>query len=772
MWITRIKLTVLALAIFLVLCHNPAYASSPAPDSHETTTHGTDWPMFGHDAMHTGTIHNEIDAVTRGITLLNSYETGGVVRSSPAVADIDGDGSPNILVGSFDRRLYNLGDTGGHGDEGSQDEGGHGDQTHEVASLLIWMHETQDWVESSPAVADLDGDGLLEIVVGSHDGNVICLDSSGKLKWSYETGDAVVSSPTAYDLDGDGHLEVVVGSSNGMVYAIDYQGGPIWNFTAMGSVVSSPAVVDLDGDDEPEIIIGSSDGMIYCLDTSGGVKWTYATNGPVRSSPAVGDLNGDGKLEVVIGSNDDSIYCLDASGNMKWFYSTNGPVLSSPAIGDLDGDHEVEIVVGSSDSTIYCLDSEGDLKWSYPTNAPVDSSPAIGDLDQTEGLEVVIGSSDGNVYCISSSGTILWKYTTKGAISSSPALADVNHDGIPEVIVGSDDNTVYILEINMDSDHDGLFNTEEHEIGTDAHSPDSDHDGIMDGEDTYPLDFDNDGVPDFEDVFRSINNRTVYAMGGFFILILVGVLYLSLEFMRAAKLDMYAKTKATEFKKSAIAGFIDFSSDFVKLVQALPAQSKKTKVLLMVGAIIALQGFMVFSYLNYMVIQWSINFCFIGCHVGSPLMAEPYYAWNESAHGNNVAACHDCHHARPLDNAMLFYKTLFVWPTEIKNPVHMTDHKCTQCHGELEEVKTKYMSPLVPPTLKRIEEGDLPLELSSSDTGHGVHVSREEIECVACHATAGVHRFKPKGNVCDKCHYDPRLGPPEEYKVSAHGGGH
>ena len=80
-----------------------------------------------------------------------------------------------------------------------------------------WPQTTGDWVESSPALGDLDEDGHLEVIVGSNDMKVYAWHGNGTpvAGWPQTTGDIVRSSPALGDLDGDGDPEVVVGGCSG-----------------------------------------------------------------------------------------------------------------------------------------------------------------------------------------------------------------------------------------------------------------------------------------------------------------------------------------------------------------------------------------------------------------------------------------------------------------------------------------------------------------------------------------------------------------------------
>ena len=114
-------------------------------------------------------------------------------------------------------------------------------------------------VLSTPAIADLDGDGSQETIVGSHDDNIYCIDGSGNLVWAFTTSDDIQSSPVAVDLDFDGTLEVLVGSKDNNLYCLSHTGAKEWNFTANNWIRSSPTVADLNYDGLLEILIVSDE---------------------------------------------------------------------------------------------------------------------------------------------------------------------------------------------------------------------------------------------------------------------------------------------------------------------------------------------------------------------------------------------------------------------------------------------------------------------------------------------------------------------------------
>ncbi len=345
-----------------------------------------DWPMFRHDAAHTG-IAGEV--VEPPLDLLWKYPTGNWVYSSPAAS------GGVVYVGSTDNNIYAL-DT--------------------LTGVLKWKYTTGGAVYSSPAVSG----GV--VYAGSGDNNVYALDAAtGNLKWKYTTGGFIESSPAV-----SGGV-VFVGSHDNNVYALDAATGNLkWKYTTGGLILSSPSVSG------SVVYVGSWDNNVYALDAvTGNLKWKYTTGSYVSSSPTVSN----GVVYVGLGSQDTNAYALDAAtGNLKWKYAIGGNhslpwgmSLSSPAVSG------GVVFVGSDDNNVYALDAAtGNLKWKYTTGGLIESSPAV------SGGVVYIGSRDNNIYALdAATGNLKWKYTTGNLIRSSPAISG----GI--VYVGSDDQNVY-----------------------------------------------------------------------------------------------------------------------------------------------------------------------------------------------------------------------------------------------------------------------------------------------------------------------------------------
>lgn len=330
-----------------------------------------------------------------------------------------------------------------------------------------WPLSAGGRTNSAPAIADLDLDGDLEIVVSSfsnlrawnHDGTQI-------FTLPFDPGDEhfIYASPSIWDLDNDNDLEIITGGRDGKVYIVHHDGtaftsgGFTWPQTTGGPIRGTPAIADLDGDGEVEIVAGSEDGNVsaWNLDGNDVPGWPINIGQPVISSPAVGNIDGDAnhELEVVVGADDGKVYAWHHNGNAVGGWPVDIPgslVLTSPALTDLDENGDLEIVISGKDALLSVLEHDGSkvAGWS-PVTLPAISynSPVVGDLDGDDVPEIVIGSYNEKVYAFHPDGTLLSGFprlTASSIWGGAPLITDLDLDDHPEVIIGS--NGVYVWSL-------------------------------------------------------------------------------------------------------------------------------------------------------------------------------------------------------------------------------------------------------------------------------------------------------------------------------------
>ena len=247
---------------------------------------------------------------------------------------------------------------------------------------------------ASPVVADLDGNGQAEIIIGNLlENRVEVYDANRTLVpgWPQPVGGGIRAAATLVDLNGDGDLEVLVGAGDGKLYAWQHDGQPVtgWPVTLSTSfrILASPAVGDIDGDYILDVVVPVADGKLYAVDAQGVLKtgWPVSigdvpdlyNSQVINSSPRIVDLDGNGTPEIVVGSTDKKVYAFNGNGSVRWTYQTGDMVLSTPAVADIDPSSPgLETVVGSGDSYVYLLNSADTLIWRRATGWTVRSSPS------------------------------------------------------------------------------------------------------------------------------------------------------------------------------------------------------------------------------------------------------------------------------------------------------------------------------------------------------------------------------------------------------------
>ena len=246
---------------------------------------------------------------------------------------------------------------------------------------------------AAPFLADLDGDGRAEVLIGRQ-----VLNGDGSLRWT-GSGPRVGRSPVtglhavAADLDLDGIPEVVVGPS---AYKAD--GTLLWNAGSVGDGVV--AVANLDDDPWPEIVV--SDGQLWLLEHDGTVAWgPVDTPGSGYTGPvALADFDGDGDVEIGVGRRS-QYSVVEGYGHLRWTAATTQSSLGSVNTGgaasafDFDGDGAAEVLLADTAGLHVLRGVDGSLAAESPvgTCTYAHSYPLVADLDGDGKAEILMGSN-------------------------------------------------------------------------------------------------------------------------------------------------------------------------------------------------------------------------------------------------------------------------------------------------------------------------------------------------------------------------------------------
>ncbi|MFQ5648966.1 MAG: FG-GAP-like repeat-containing protein [bacterium] len=196
---------------------------------------------------------------------------------------------------------------------------------------VIWQTLPTSATSSAPVAGDLNGDGRLNVMVLSDNGQLRVFEEDGSLVAGFprETDRAVSSQLVLADLDGDELQEVVFVSRHELItlnhlgalkdgFPIEIRSGDV-SSTRRRAILSSPILADLNGDGQPELIVGSDQNKVEAYDLSGAaaVNFPLSTGAGVNSTPVISDLDSDGDSELVAVSDDQSIYVWDLPNSFR-----------------------------------------------------------------------------------------------------------------------------------------------------------------------------------------------------------------------------------------------------------------------------------------------------------------------------------------------------------------------------------------------------------------------------------------------------------------------
>jgi hypothetical protein len=372
---------------------------------------------------------------------------GNVAGNSVAIADLNGDGKPDLVVvqgGNMFSVLL-----------------GNGDATFQAPA----SYGTGGPSASSVAIADLNGDGKPDVVfAGSIVGRAGVVgvllgngDGTFQTPLSYSTGAGGANYSVAIaDLNGDGHPDVVVASecltsgcsesrSGGVSVLLGNGDGtfqPPANYGSGGWEATSIAIADLNGDRYPDLVVsnlcqlsancpveGAPPGEVSVLLGNGDGTFqapiSYSSGGSWATSVAIGSLSGGGDPDLVATNffvPEDFMGVLLGNGNGTFqtpvsYAESPSALPNSVAIADVNGDGYLDVVVAN-------MCKVDNSKCGYP--------------GYVGGVVVLLGNGDGTFQ-----NPI--NYSSGGSDALSVAIADVNGDGRPDLVALNASSTVGVL---------------------------------------------------------------------------------------------------------------------------------------------------------------------------------------------------------------------------------------------------------------------------------------------------------------------------------------
>jgi hypothetical protein len=405
------------------------------------------------------------------------------VLATAAVGDLEGDGLPEVVAAGVEGRVYAW-----HAD-GSPVDGFPvailGRPPERVGSENGW----DNGIYGAPTLYDLDGDGSLEVLAAGLDQRLYAWDAAGQPWGPYPVelcdpsicgveGARIINSPTVGDVDGDGAVEIglgtnetVSGGRESISYLLDAVSGtlePGWPLREGGLIneagllpivgdghPGSLAFADLDRDGDLEIaspvMLGRSPLYHHDATVARDLSYVMGAYGPesnatepsfvqMTNNPSFGDLTGDGVPDYVIGgAGTYYLVALALPTALEWhnvvaaWDGATGQMLPgwprqvedlqflvAPGVADVTGDGRAEAIMGSAGYLLHAWDARGNEAEGWPkfTGNWILGSPATGDIDGDGYVEVVISTREGRLFA--------WR--TRGRADQDIGWAGVHHD--------------------------------------------------------------------------------------------------------------------------------------------------------------------------------------------------------------------------------------------------------------------------------------------------------------------------------------------------------
>ena len=315
---------------------------------------------------------------------------------------------------------------------------------------ILWRNAVKERYCTYPSVLMRKGEPPL-IFVADNGGNLRCLDGTGKDVWQARLGaPSNWSAAAVSDINADGRAEVIQTDESGKVWAFDARTGkPLWQTALEGSIPASPSVGDLTGDGRPEVAVATEAGYLAVLKGDGSILWARKQGNQLNSAPVIfAAANGDGR--IVCGGDGGEVFCVNANGDTLWRRPAGSPMDASISVGDMDLDGRADIFLVTLAGTIMRLDEDGNVIWTLDMQMRTDASGAIADVNGDGKLEYVLCTHKALLLALNDSGDVVFMQELPGvpnAYNATPTFGDVTRSspGREMVVCGGDSGYLFLF---------------------------------------------------------------------------------------------------------------------------------------------------------------------------------------------------------------------------------------------------------------------------------------------------------------------------------------
>jgi outer membrane protein assembly factor BamB len=375
---------------------------------------------------------------TQAQTVNWSFAVKDASFGNAAAADLDGDGKAEIVFSCYwnDSNVYVL---------------------NAQTGALKWKKNLGGCNDAAPLIHDVDADGKPEVIVASSCKPVTtCFNgATGAVKWQTATGGSD-SPPSIADIDGDGQLEILHGQFNGHVICLNAKTGSVeWDLVVDedASIQTDVAILDADKDGKLDFIVGTwsydDTNRIYCYRGSNRSQmWvSKLPKDLIYHGAAFGDIDRDGKPEITIGDYAANLFCLNAeNGSPVWIDSFPTPYnyIGAPTtLADLNRDHYLDVIY-CDNYHVGAVKHDGNQLWTYtiPNYGTAFRGVAVADVNNDNVLDVTFGTSKGTVTSLDGmTGSLIRTMDLRAVygdtfdVDHAPLIADFNGDGLKDVFI-------------------------------------------------------------------------------------------------------------------------------------------------------------------------------------------------------------------------------------------------------------------------------------------------------------------------------------------------